>query len=225
MAKPAVEFVTQGTKLHLVYRPDIRNPELLRRDLAEGKPVTIKGTYHLDQAHLFKGQLKRDVNDWGDDDPEELRFVVAKAEGDYFIFDPAILSVEVPVMIARDAKPNWRWFTAEERISVMRRLAELKPTRIVIGGAFEDAIPVADYEKLINQFPSPHEMRMYVQSRLAVVFRELTDAKVDIGAKLDKYVAKRVTSRPKDLIQPFRRSEILKYEYLHANRKRPANPS
>jgi hypothetical protein len=216
MAKYAVEFVANGTKLHLVYRPDIRNPEHLRRDLAEGRLVTVKGTYHLSQAHLFKGRIKRKANDWGDDD-EELRFVVAKAEGKYFVFDPAILKVDVPVLVARDAKPTWRWFTAEERTSVMRRLAELKPTRIVIGGAFEDAIPVAEYEKLINQFPSPHEMRLYVQSRLAVVFRELTDAKVDVGAKLEKYVANRVTAKPKDLIQPFRQLEISKYEFLHTN--------
>lgn len=216
MAQPAVEFVAQGTKLHLVYRPDIRNPEQMRKDLAEGNLVTIKGTYHLTKAHLFKGRVKRDPDDW-ENDGEEMRFVVAKAEGKYFVFDPVILNVEVPVMVARDSRPTWKWFTAEERTSVMRRLAELKPTRIVIGGALRDAIPVAEYEKLINQFPSPHEMRLYVQSRLAVVFRELTDAKVDASAKLDKYVTKRVTVKPKDLIQPFRQLEISKYEFLHTN--------
>ncbi|WP_218509739.1 Shedu immune nuclease family protein [Variovorax sp. dw_308] len=216
MAKAAVEFVAQGTKLHLVYRPDIRDPEHLRIDLAKGKLVTIKGTYHLTEAYLFKGRVKRDPNDWEDDDLV-MRFVVAKAEGKYFVFDPAVLNVDVPVMVARDSRPTWKWFTAEERTSVMRRLAELRPTRIVIGGPLQDAIPVAEYEKLINQFPSPHEMRLYVQSRLAVVFRELTDANVDAGEKLGKYVAKRVKVKPKDLIQPFRQLEVSKYEFLHSN--------
>lgn len=216
MAKPAVEFDAQGTKLYLVYRPDIRDPEHLLRDLAAGKSVTIKGTYHLTQANLFKGRVKRDPDEFRDDD-SEIRFVVAKAEGNYFVFDPAILNIEARVMVARNARPTWKWFTAEERTSVVRLLAELKPSRIVIGGDLRDAIPIAEYENLIGQFPSPHEMRLYVQSRLGIVFRELTDAKVDAGAKLDKYVGKRVTGKPKDLAQPFRQMEISKYEFLHAN--------
>jgi len=47
------------------------------------------------------------------------------------------------------------------------------------------------------------------------VFRELTDAKVDAEATLRKYVAKRVTAKPQDLIQPFRELEVSKYEFLH----------
>lgn len=215
MAKTAVEFAVQGTKLHLVYRPDARSPESLRELLASGSPVTIKGTYHLTQANLVKRKSKRDPNDW-DDGSDEMRFVVAAARGDYLIFDPEILDVGVPVLIALDAKPTWKWFTAEERTSVLRVLAELKPSRIVIGGDAPDAIPVSKYEGLIAQFPSPHERRLYVQSRLAGVFRELTDAQVDAVAKLDKYVQKRVKTKPKDLAAPFRALEIKKYEFLHA---------
>jgi Domain of unknown function (DUF4263) len=213
MARPAVEFLAQGAKLHLVYRPELRNIEHLRRDLLEGKSVTIKGTYHLTEAQLFKGKAKRDPDDWDDDD-EKIRFVVAKAVRGYFVFEPSVLKVDVQVMVSVDASPTWKWFTAEERVPVMRRLAELRPNRIVIGGEARDAIAVADYEKLVAQFPSPHEMRLYVQSRLGVVFRELTDATVDASARLERYVAKRVKAKPKDLIQPFRIEEIAKFEFL-----------
>lgn len=215
MAKTAVEFAVQGTKLHLVYRPDVRSPKSLRESLASGSQVTIKGTYHLTQANLVKRKPKRDLNDW-DDGSDEMRFVVAKALGDYLVFDPRILNVGVPVLIALDAKPTWKWFTAEERTSVLRVLAELKPSRIVIGGDAPDAIPISKYESLIAQFPSPHERRLYVQSRLAGVFRELTDAQADAVAKLHKYVQKRVKTKPKDLAAPFRALEIKKYEFLHA---------
>lgn len=213
MAKTAVEFAVQGTKLLLVYRPDIRSPDSLRKHLAAGNPVTIKGTYHLSESNLFKGRVKRDPDGW-DDDADEIRFVVAKADGNYFVFDPAILNAVVPVMVARDARPTWRWFTAEERTSVMRVLADQRPSRIVIGGDAPDAIAVAEFEKLIAQFPSHHEKQLYVQSRLAGVFRELTDAQVDAVGKLNKYVDKRVTAKPKDLVEPFRQLEISKYQFL-----------
>lgn len=218
MAKTAVDFAVQGTKLHLVYRPDRRSPEDLREALASGSQVTIKGTYHLTQANIVKRRPKRAPDDW-DDGSDEMRFVVATARGGYFVFDPQILDVGVPVLIALDTKPTWRWFTAEERTSVLRVLVELKPSRIVIGGDAPDAIPVSRYEGLIAQFPSPHEKRLYVQSRLAGVFRELTDAQIDAVAKLDKYVQKRVKTKPKDLAAPFRALEIQKYEFLHAQLK------
>ena len=215
MAKAAVQFAVQGTKLHLVYRPDIRSADSLRKHLAEGHSVTIKGTYHLSAAQLFKGRVTRNPDDW-DDDGDEMRFVVATVKGRYFVFDPIILNVGVPVLVARDTQPTWRWFTAEERTSVMRVLAELRPTRIVIGGVASDAITVTEFEKLIAQFPSHHERKLYVQSRLAGVFRELTDAKVDAVAQLNRYVEKRVTAKPKDLVKPFRQWEISKYEFLRA---------
>lgn len=213
MAKTAVQFEVHGTKLHLVYQPDIRSPESLLEHLAKGNSVTIKGTYHLTEGNRVKVQGKRSMDEW-EDDGDVLRFVVAKAVSKYFVFDPAVLDVQVPVMVARDAHPTWKWFTAEERTSVMRALAELRPTRIVIGGDAPDAISVAEYEKLIAQFPSPHEKKLYVSSRLAGVFRELTDTKVDAIAKLNKYVDKRVTATAKDLIEPFRQHEIAKYEFL-----------
>jgi hypothetical protein len=219
MVKTAVEFAVHGTKLHLVYRPDIRSPDSLRKHLSEGNSVTIKGTYHLSEANLFKGRVKRAPDNWADDDGDEMRFVVANAHGHYFVFDPTILNVQVPVMVARDARPTWRWFTAEERTSVIQVLAELLPSRIVIGGNAPDAIAVAEYERLVAQFPSHHEKRLYVQSRLAGVFRELTDAKIDAVAKLNKYVGKRVTANPKDLVEPFRQLEISKYEFLRAQLK------
>jgi hypothetical protein len=215
VAKTAVEFAVHGTKLHLVYRPDIRSPGSLRKHLASGNSVTIKGTYHLSEANLVKDRVKRDRDDWNDDG-DEMRFVVASAKRHYFVFDPAILNVDIPIMVARDARPTWKWFTAEERTSVMRVLAQLKPSRIVIGGDAPDAIAVAEYEKLIAQFPSHHEKQLYVQSRLAGVFRELTDAKVDVVGKLNKYVEKRVRAKPKDLVAPFRQREISKYEFLRA---------
>lgn len=210
---PAVEFVAFGTKLYLIYRPR-GDGSWVHDRFARGEPLDIKGTFHLTMADLAEGQVKRDPDDLGDEGTE-VRFVVATAKGKYFLFKPAIVKVTVPVLVARDANPTWKWFSAETKVSVLKLLADLKPSRIVIGGEATDAIPVSEYEKLVAQFPTPYELKRYVQSRLSVVFRELTDAKVDAEATLQKYVAKRVTAKPQDLIQPFRELEVSKYEFLH----------
>lgn len=213
MSKPAVEFAVHGTKLHLIYRPARDDTSWVHARFERGDSFTLKGTYHLTKADLVKGPAKRDPDDSTDEDAE-VRFVVATAKGKYFVLNPGILRLEVQVLLARDARPTWKWFSAEEKVSVVRLLAELRPSRIVIGGDAKDAIPVAEYERLVEQFPSPHELKLYVQSRLAVVFRELTDAKVDAEAKLRKSVDKRVKAKPQDLILPFRELEVSKYEFL-----------
>ena len=213
MAKPAVEFVAQGTKLCLIYRPR-DDASWVHGRFAKGEPLDIKGTFHLTAADLSEGQAKRDPDDFGDEDMA-VSFVVATAKGKYFVFKPAIVQVTVPVLVARDAIPTWKWFSAEAKVSVLKLLADLKPSRIVIGGGATDAIPVSQYEKLVAQFPTPYELKRYVLSRLSVMFRELTDAKVDADATLRKYVAKRVTAKPQNLIQPFRELEVSKYEFLH----------
>lgn len=213
MTKPAVEFVSHNTDLYLIYRP--RNDDSWVHDrFAKGEPLDIKGTFHLTKADLAEDQAKGVTDDFGEEDGE-LRFVVATAIGKYFVFKPAIVKVTIPVLVAKDANPTWKWFSAETKVSVLRLLADLKPSRIVIGGDAKDAIPVFEYEKLVAQFPTQYELKRYVQSRLSVVFRELTDAKVDAEATLSKYVAKRITSKSQDLIQPFRELEVSKYEFLH----------
>lgn len=213
MASPlAVEFSAQGAHLHLIYRPWQDDIAWIHERFENGQALVIKGTFHLSKGNLARGQTQPDPDDLG---REEVRFVVAKAKGKYFALDPEIIAVDVPVLIARDATPTWKWFTAEKDVSVLRQLAELKPSRIVIGGDARDAIPVIEYERLLDQFPKPYEVRRYVQARLSVVFREISDAKVDAEAGLSKYLSKRVSSRPQDLVQPFRAVEVTKYEFLH----------
>jgi hypothetical protein len=212
MAKPAVEFVAQGTKLHLIYRPRDDNSWVHDR-LYRGEPLDIKGTFHLTKADLVKGQKRQDPHDFHED--TDVTFEVAKAKGKYFVFKPHVIQVTLPVLVARDANPTWKWFTSEAKVSVLKLLADLKPTRIVIGGEAPDAIPVSEYVKLVDQFPTQYELKRYVLSRLSVVFRELTDATVDAEAGLRKYVARRVTAKAQNLIRPFRELEVSKYEFLH----------
>ena len=80
MAKTAVEFAVHGTKLHLVYRPDMRSPDSLRKDLAKGKPVTIKGTFTMEPTGAIKATSTFTINpeDYGIAIPAVVRDNIAK---------------------------------------------------------------------------------------------------------------------------------------------------
>lgn len=184
--------------------------------------MLVKRTFRLTKQLLVDPPataLPLDPNDTAElefsDDEPILTFVVARAVDDvYFEFDDCILEIGIPVLLERTARPTWKWFTAEERTSVMRVIARLGPSRIVIGGNSLDAIPVDVYEGLIAQFPTEVERSKYVRARISGVVRQYTDAKVDAVADLATYVNRRTRQEPRDLQGLLRDAEIHKFEML-----------
>lgn len=225
MVKTAISFSIVGDELHLQYRPR-HGTEWVHRRFATGDDLWVKRTFTLTRDLLVDTSAPAKpevVDDWDDiefDDADEsmLTFVIGRAvDGEYFLVNAAVLEIDVQVLLTRGTRPNWKWFTAEEKTSVMRVIAELRPTRIVIGGNAPDAIPVDVYERLIAQFPTDTERAKYVRARISGVVRQYTDAKVDAIAELASYVDRRTVQEPRDIQGALRESEIYKFEMLLAH--------
>lgn len=218
--RSAVTFEATADELRLVYRPQ-SDSDWVHQKFEVGDPLVIRRTFHFTGEHLIRGNAAEssvsdsdeNLADWLNAE-RKLKFVVAQAKGDYFEFLPDVLPVGVPVLLARKARPTWKWFIADPRTSVMSIIAGLQPTRIVIGGDEPDAIPIEEYERLVAQFPSATEVKRYVSARVSAVVRQYTDAKVDGEAKLNAVVAKRLSPKLSDLAKPFREGEIVKYAFL-----------
>lgn len=222
MTTTAVEFEDDGDQLILVYRPRDGADWVLRKLETKGELV-IKATFRFSDEHLVAHDqqpfeedafLDAGLGELDDFDDPWLAFKIGSSDGDYFRLDPAVLGIEIPVLISKDAPLTWRWFSTDRPVSILAVIAELKPSRIVIGGSEPDAIPFSEYKKLIDQFPTHYEVRRYVQARVSAIVREYSDAKVDAEAKLNAYVNKRVLAKGKDLFKPVRQAEIAKYEFL-----------
>ena len=215
MPQLAVEFEISHNEIHLVYRP--RDDTSWVRDRFErGDGLVVKGTFHLtpqdlveDAAELASSGANDDEIPWVDDD--RLVFAVAIADGDYFRFKPTVLGFATPVLLHRDARPDWKWFSAERKVSILGIVESLGLQRIVIGGPEPDAIPIPEYERLISQFPTPHELRRYVQARVGMVVRQYTEPTIDAEALLNAYVDRRTTATAPDLEAPFRQFDVAKY--------------
>ena len=204
----------------MIYRPR-DDDSWVHTKFSQGEELFIKGTYHLTQANFAQVyQDELDARSEADDgdlswmDDRVMRFKVATAVDNYFVFDPMILRVGMPVLIARDASPTWKWFSTEAKTSILGVAAKLMPSRIVIGGNAPDAIPLIEYERLVQQFPTGYELKRYVIARVGAILRQYTDAQVDGEVLLRQYVAKRVKARPVSYIQRFREAEIAKFEFL-----------
>ncbi|PIP41578.1 MAG: hypothetical protein COX19_03265 [Desulfobacterales bacterium CG23_combo_of_CG06-09_8_20_14_all_51_8] len=212
--RPAIEFEQQGSTLLLLYTARDDDSWVYDR-FDRGEDLLIKGTFHFRREHLLAQQSADAPNDeitFVDFEP--LRFRVVHLEGEYFSFDPEVLPIGYPLLIHRDAQMTWKWFTAEQRTSIFRVISEIRPKRIVIGGNEPDAIPEAEFEKLITNFPTGHELKRYVLARVAAVVREFSETQVDAERLFRKYVNKRLSKRTVDIVGLFRRDEEKKYRYL-----------
>ncbi|MDI1261145.1 Shedu immune nuclease family protein [Aquabacterium sp.] len=215
MTKPAVEFDISDNELHLVYRPR-DNTSWVREMFGRGDELLVKGTFHLTSQDLVE-EAAADATDDDDDitrlDDDRLVFAIARAEGEYFRFKPEILGFETPVLLHRDARPDWKWFSAERKVSILGVIQSLGLERIVIGGPDSDAIPIPEYERLLGQFPTPHELRRYVQARVGTVIRQYTEPKIDAEALLNAYVDQRTTATAPNLEAPFIDFDVAKYAF------------
>jgi hypothetical protein len=205
----AVEFQPENGDLLLLYTPR-DDDDWVHRRFARGETLTIKRTFHLRRDHL----VPENNENKGPFDPEPLRFKVAKLEGEYFVFNSEILPVGYPVLIHRNAPMTWKWFTAEQRTSIFEVIAGIRPKRIVIGGNEPDAIPEVEYARLLEQFPTSHELRRYVLARLAAVVREYSDTGADAEKLYRSYLSKRLRKGTRDIVGLFREEEERKYRYL-----------
>ncbi|SDG77016.1 Shedu immune nuclease family protein [Janthinobacterium sp. YR213] len=225
MAKVSVEFEALGEELHLIYRPR-DDDSWVHRKFNRQEELIIKGTYHLTRSNFAqiyldeleaRSEVEGDELSWMYDN--EMRFTVATAADGYFVFYPDILRVGVPILIARDAEPTWKWFSTEAKTSILSVAAKLMPSRIVIGGDAPDAIPVTEYERLVHQFPTGYELKRYVVARVSAVLRQYTDASVDGELMLRRYLTKRIKTKPASYIQLFREAEVAKFEFLYSRLK------
>ncbi|WP_428508891.1 Shedu immune nuclease family protein [Roseateles sp.] len=218
MTKPAVEFNLSDNELHLIYRPR-DDTNWVRKKFDRGEELLVKGTFHLRSQDMLEDASKDAANvASGDDDAvwvddHRMVFVIATAEGEYFRFTPQILGFETPVLLHRDARPDWKWFSAERKVSILGIVQSLGLERIVIGGPAPDAIPIPEYERLLNQLPTPHELRRYVQARVSTVIRQYTEPVIDAEELLNAYVDKRTTATPPDIEAPFRQFDVAKYAF------------
>lgn len=215
MTKPAVEFEVSNNKLYLIYRPR-DDTSWVRERFDRGQALLVKGTFHLTFNDLVEDTAEAAVIASEDPswlDAELLFFVIATADGEYFRFKPQVLGFETPVLLHVDARPDWTWFSAERKISILKIIQSLGLERIVIGGPDPDAIPVPEYERLLNQFPTPHELRRYVQARVATVVRQYTEPAIDTEALLNAYVDRRTVAVAPNLETPFRQFDVAKYAF------------
>jgi Shedu protein SduA, C-terminal len=210
--RPAIDFEKQDGTLVLTYSPR-DDDQWVHDKFGRNEALTIKGTFRFEQSDLLPDAGSNEDDDFPTDRP--LRFRLGQRAGDYYEINDRILEVGVPILLHKDCEITWKWFTAGRRVSIFDVIAKLRPHRIVVGGPENDAIPETAFLRLVERFPTDHELHRYTLARVAAVVREYTDTKVDAEQLHQKYLEKRLAAQPADITDPFKDAEIRKFRALH----------
>lgn len=204
-----IEFIKQDKRLLLRYKPDRFRPAAwIDNKLKEHGYVTIKRTFTFDKKSFIKDEKSNYI--FGD----TRTFVLGTYEGGYYIISRNILDLKYDLLISREMPLKRSTFIAYRDISVFYKIDKLVNEQIIVGGDAENAIPVDEFEKLLENFPTSTELTHYSGARISRVLADYFETMSDPQKKLDEYIKRKKTIRPISRINFIENYELQKFEYV-----------
>ena len=206
-----IKLAKDGSRLLLIYRPDrFGDVRWLDDKLEQDDEAPLRRTFTFTKAELVLPP---------EEDDDERIFVLGVLEDGYYRINKDILDLKHDLRLAQDMQIEARTFIANRDISVFRRIDELIDEPIVVGGEIETAIPQADFEQLLETFPTSTELTHYARTRITRVLKDYFGTISDAEAKLNRHLKNKKTFAPhssKSLVADF---ELQKFEYIHEELK------
>jgi hypothetical protein len=207
-----IKISKQADRLLLTYVPDgFNNGRWIDEKLKQDDKVTLRRTFTFTTGDLVSQPQQVD-----DEDDAERIFKLGAAEDGYYRIDKAILGLKYDLLLDKAMTLDSQVFVANRDISIFRKIDELSDEQIIVGGANENAIPLIDFELLIQTFPTSTELTHYARSRISRVLKDYFGTLSDAEGKLNSYLARKkrlVATSRNSILENF---ELQKFEYIHS---------
>lgn len=206
-----IKISKQADRLLLTYVPDgFNNGHWIDEKLKQDDKVTLRRTFAFTTGDLVSQPQQAD-----DDDAERI-FKLGMVEEGYYRIDKAILGLKYDLLLDKAMTLDSQVFVANRDISIFRKIDELSDEQIIVGGENENAIPLIDFELLIQTFPTSTELTHYARSRISRVLKDYFGTLSDAEGKLNSYLARKkrlVATSRNSILENF---ELQKFEYIHS---------
>jgi hypothetical protein len=207
-----IEIFKQADGLFLIYSPGRFNSvQWLDEKLRQDDEVTLRRTFTF-----ATGDLVSQAQQVDDEDGAKRIFKLGTSEDGYYKVNKTILGLKYDLLLDKTMKLEPQVFIANREISVFRRIDELVDEQIIVGGENEGAIPLADFQHLLETFPTSTELTHYARSRISRVLKDYFGTLSDAEGKLNRYLARKkrlaATSR-NSILENF---ELQKFEYIRS---------
>lgn len=181
-----ISFEDRGGQVVLVYEPERGTVDWLDNKLSTEGKYRLAWTFTLRRDDLY---LPGDDSDTDED--AVRRFVVGSVEGQYRRVRADVLGTKHDVLIGIDIRLTRKVFIAQQNISIFWRIDDAADEQIIIGGDRPEAIPTQEFCRLLAEFPTTSEMRLYSYARVTRIVREYMDTMSDAEAKLADHLERR----------------------------------
>ncbi len=210
-----IKISKKNGRLLLSYQPDrFSGARWLDEKLEQDGSVTLRRTFTFTSADLVSQVAQTD----GDDDDERI-FVLGVLQGGYYKISREILDLKHDLMLDSAMKLEPGRFIAQRDISVFRRIDNLIDEPIIVGGNNASALPLADFDLLLKNFPTTTELTHYARSRIVRVLKDYFGTLSDAEDRLNRYLdskQKLAAHSRESLLANF---ELQKFEYIRAELK------
>jgi hypothetical protein len=196
-----IKFYQQNRLIVLKYTAD--DTSWVSGKISNKEEVSLK-----DGVFTFSGDdLFASISDKEND----VEFIFARPDDGYFKIEGRILGIKQDVFFDEKIKISESFFIAVRNTSIFKKIGNVISEDIYIGGKRRDALPEAEFVKLIKDFPNAYEIEKYISARLAAVLSNYFESGSGVHAGYEKYMNKKSSLKGADLLENFREEEIFKY--------------
>lgn len=205
-----IEIIKHNDQLLLRYTTG-RNNDVTWVDekLKYGGKVTFRRIFTFDSAALVKNE---DSDLWSED---ERVFVLGIVDGDFYRVNRDILGLKHDLLLSKNTPLSDNTFVANRDISIFRKINDLVDEPIVVGGELDSSIPLSDFEKLLQNFPTSTELTHYANARITRTLKDYFGTMSDAQISLDAYLNRKRTIRAASRVKLLQQYEPRKFKYVH----------
>lgn len=195
-------------RLLLHYQSELDEADWIDAELQDEGIVSIKRIFSFRSKHII------DANDAKESDNESRIFVLGFLIEDYYKIDKDILGLQFDLLLYKNMKINDKTFIAAGRISIFNKIDRLIKEQIVVGGDYKNAIPVSDFEKLLQVFPTKSTLDHFANSRISGILKEYLGTITDAQKKLEDHLKRQGAIKAKSRVKFIQKYEVEKYKYI-----------
>lgn len=211
-----MEFRKTDKKIIFVYYvSEYIGRDWVREILKEKKEVTFKKTLNFKAHDEYEIQVEENSNyeDFLEEFPP-IGFVFAELEGDYFKIRKETTGTKSDFYFHKDIDIQSEYLIAETDISILKQIDRLVNEDVYIGGDAENNIPFEAFNKMVDEFPTTYEKKLYAEARVSMIIKNYFDSTTDSELKFQNYLNKKVSKQGKNLKKMFQEYELQKFRTI-----------
>mgnify|MGYP005862856999 CR=1 FL=1 len=205
-----LDFIRERDRLILGYEPDFGNDSWVDEKLSEDGQVTVAKIFTFERSSLLSEEESERI------DGGRYCFVLGIKENGYFRISKDVLGLNNDLFISQDFPIGKKTFIASRGISIFRKIDRLVSEQVYIGGPHESAVPKAEFQRLIRDFPTSTELDKYSDSRVTRVLKNYFETMTDAQRAFEEYRNRRETIEPRPRTKLLVEYEINKFELARA---------